>query len=172
MPELGSNVHSIQFSDPLVRDEKNKEVVYIGDETTETESKHSDEEDWHNDPPDDYLEHVEGYEMVGYDTVTVPPPDEKGDEENTSLSSVSLIPPQAAVFTLTIEQARSALLSFVSAHCCYGTGAAKQMRITSMEYVPTHHYELQTFTEKRETNWSYAPHKGIDIDSATSGRAP
>ena len=68
-PELGSNVHSIQFSDPLVRDEKNKEVVYIGEdtsgeetgggETTETESKHSDEEDWHNDPPDDYLEHVE-----------------------------------------------------------------------------------------------------------------
>ena len=116
--------------------------------------------------------------MVGYDTVTVPPPtevpvDEKGDEENTSLSSVSLIPPQAAVFTLTIEQARSALLSFVSAHCCYGTGAAKQMRITSMEYVPAHHYELQTFTERRETCWTYAPHKGEGhVDGPYMGPAP
>ena len=28
-----------------------------------------------------------------------------------------------------------------------------------MDYVPAHHYELQTFTEKRETSWTYAPHK-------------
>ena len=114
--------------------------------------------------------------MVGFDTVCVPPPvdvpeDKKADEEMTG-SSPAHLPAQAAVVTLTVEQARAALLSFVSAHCCYGTGAAKQMRITSMDYVPAHHYELQTFTEKRETNWSYAPHKGIDIDSATSGRAP
>ena len=31
----------------------------LGGETTETESKQSDEEDFHDDPPDDYLEHVE-----------------------------------------------------------------------------------------------------------------
>merc|ERR1719483_755110 len=80
--------------------------------------------------------------------------------------------PTPAVVTLTDQQARSALLSFVSGHFCYGSGAAKQMRITSMDYVPAHHYELQTFTEKRETNWAYAPHKGLDLDSATSGRAP
>ena len=113
--------------------------------------------------------------MVGFDAVTVPPPinnpnDEKSEEEVTSTSSVSLLPVQTAVFTLTVEQARSALLSFVSAHCCYGTGAAKQMRITSMEYVPAHHYELQTFTERRETCWTYAPHKGDTTH--TDGPAP
>ena len=61
-------------------------------------------------------------------------------------------------------------------------------RITSMDYVPAYHYELQTFAEKRETNWVCGPHKvtrtslvthlqpltfqGLDMDSATSGRAP
>ena len=115
--------------------------------------------------------------MISFDTVSVPPPadipeDDKADEEMKRLTVVPpLLSPQAVV-TLTDQQARSALLSHVSSHCCYGSGAAKQMRITSMDYVPAHHYELQTFTEKRETNWTYAPHKGIDIDSATSGRAP
>ena len=33
------------------------------------------------------------------------------------------------------------------------------MVITDMEYVPALHYELQTFTERRETCWSYAPHR-------------
>ena len=117
--------------------------------------------------------------MVGYETVPIPPPPElppepkvEGEEGEKGEEEAAPSLPQPAVVNLTDQQAKSALLSFVSSHCCYGTGAAKQMRITSMEYVPAHHYELQTFTEKRETNWSYAPHKGIDIDSATSGRAP
>ena len=121
--------------------------------------------------------------MVGFETVSIPPPPDipeefkiepEEDADKTKAEPDVKTPslPQPAVVTLTDQQARSALLSFVSTHCCYGTGAAKQMRITSMDYVPAHHYELQTFTEKRETNWSYAPHKGIDIDSATSGRAP
>ena len=33
------------------------------------------------------------------------------------------------------------------------------LRITSMDYVPAYHYELQTFAEKRETNWVCGPHK-------------
>ena len=41
-----------------------------------------------------------------------------------------------------------------------------------MDYVPAYHYEIQTFAEKRETNWVCGPHKGLDMDSATSGRAP
>ena len=118
--------------------------------------------------------------MVSFDTIGVPPPtdvpenvkdDEEGEEEEPP--SVSLLAPQALLVTLTHEQARAALLSFVSTHCCYGTGAAKQMRITSMDYVPAHHYELQTFTEKRETCWTYAPHKGDGhLDGPGTGPAP
>ena len=115
--------------------------------------------------------------MVGYETVPIPPPPElppepkvEGEEGEKGEADAAPSLPQPAVVNLTDQQARSALLSFVSSHCCYGTGAAKQMRITSMEYVPAHHYELQTFTERRETCWTYAPHKG---DSGLSdGPAP
>jgi hypothetical protein len=57
---------------------------------------------------------------------------------------------------LTEAQARSAMLSNVASHCCYGKAAAKNMSIKKMEYLPAYHYELQTFTEKRETSWTYA----------------
>ena len=63
------NSNSKQFSDSLTFEKKNDEGVDVrgytsgeetgGGETTETESKHSDEEDWYAAPPDDYLEHVE-----------------------------------------------------------------------------------------------------------------
>ena len=74
--------------------------------------------------------------------------------------------------SLTHQQARAALLTHISSKCCYGSGAAKQLQITSMDYVPAHHYELQTFTEKRETSWTYAPHKGGEVDGPGRGAAP
>ena len=132
--------------------------------------------------------------MVSFDTVSVPPPaappaeEEKppppdgvdggaGDgpghsndagESKAAAATVT----QQAIPSLTQQQARAALLAHISARCCFGSGAAKQMRITSMDYVPAFHYELQTFTEKRETSWTYAPHKGGEVDSPARGPAP
>ena len=111
--------------------------------------------------------------MVGFNTVSVPPPTDiyeidKSDEGHEGSSLPPTLLPQEAV-TLTENEARSALLSHVSSQCCYGAGAAKQMRINSMDYVPAHHYELQTFTEKRETCWTYAPHK---LDGYVDGPGP
>ncbi len=57
---------------------------------------------------------------------------------------------------LTEAQVRSAMLSHIASHCCYGKAAAKNMRVKKMEYLPAYHYELQTFTEKRETAWTYS----------------
>ena len=133
---------------------------------------------------------MQGYETTCYEQLTIPPPEdilevvkekESEDEENkqgggegeTDLEKdgkgmATAVP----AVQLTDQQVRAALLSLVSSHFCWGSGVAKQMVVTSMEYVPAHHYELQTFAEKRETNWVYAPHKGLDLDSATSGRAP
>ena len=133
--------------------------------------------------------------MVSFDTVSVPPPaapppeEEKlpadggvggssgpghsqdvGDGENKTAAAAAL-PPQA-IPSLTQAQARAALLSHISHRCCYGSGAAKQMVINSMDYVPAFHYELQTFTEKRETSWTYAPHKGGEVDGPGRGPAP
>jgi len=184
----GKGNDSLKFSDPLSFGEKKADrdpLSFRGEttglETAETESRHSDDEEGPSAPPVDYLGYVQGYEMVGFETISIPPPPDitqdvrietEEDPEKAKDESEAPALPQPAVVTLTDQQARSALLSFVSTHCCWGTGAVKQMRITSMDYVPAHHYELQSFCEKRETNWTYAPHKGIDIDSATSGRAP
>uniref|UniRef100_A0A0K2UHZ1 Protein SSUH2 homolog n=1 Tax=Lepeophtheirus salmonis TaxID=72036 RepID=A0A0K2UHZ1_LEPSM len=77
---------------------------------------------------------------------------------------------------LTENQARSALLSHIaSSHCCYGKTAAKNMIIKKMEYIPAFHYELQSFSEKRETAWTYAPlGKGCldTLGSYSSGGLP
>lgn len=124
--------------------------------------------------------------MVSFDTVSVPPPtsstreeqehtepenEEEAKNRNKSTSKKSLVIPEA-IPSLTQTQARDALLLYLSTKCCYGTGAAKQMRISSMDYVPAFHYELQTFLEKRETSWTYAPHKGGDVDGPCRGPAP
>ena len=63
------------------------------------------------------------------------------------------------VVKISEDTARGCLLDHVSSHVCYGREAAKTMVITEMEYVPALHYEIQTFTERRETCWSYAPHR-------------
>jgi len=61
------------------------------------------------------------------------------------------------VCTITENQAKLALMQHISEyHCCYGKGAAKSMVIKKMEYVPALHYELQTFSEKRETAWTFS----------------
>ena len=70
------------------------------------------------------------------------------------------------------SSAKDALLNEVSKKCCYGTTAAKQMAIKEVHYLPAYHYELQTYVEKRETNWTYAPHKGGSINGPSHGRAP
>ena len=57
---------------------------------------------------------------------------------------------------LSEEQARAALMTHIADHCCYGKAAAKNMNIKKMECAPAYHYELQTFSEKRETAWTYA----------------
>ena len=66
--------------------------------------------------------------------------------------------PQVVV-KISEDTARGCLLDHVSSHVCYGREAAKTMIITGMEYMPALHYEIQTFTERRETCWSYAPHR-------------
>ena len=122
--------------------------------------------------------------MVSFDTVSVPPPlpvptteggEDGGDGESKTADGEAPNKPiinTETIPTLTHQQARDALLKHVSSKCCYGSGAAKQMKVSEMEYMPAFHYELQTFIEKRETSWTYAPHKGGEVDSPARGPAP
>ena len=98
---------------------------------------------------------------------------EEGDEGDVETKETpEVAAPQLNGVNLSDQEARTSLLALVKTHCCWGSGVVKQMRITGMDYVPAYHYEIQTFAEKRETNWVCGPHKGLDMDSATSGRAP
>ena len=132
---------------------------------------------------------LQGYETTCFETLTIPPPveiletatkimeeevkEETGEEgEETKETNEGPQLPELNPVSLSDQDARTSLLKLVSTHCCWGSGVVKQMNITSMDYVPAYHYELQTFAEKRETNWVCGPHKGLDMDSATSGRAP
>ena len=105
--------------------------------------------------------------MVSFETIVVPPPPpddgDNSEDKNEKTTDLQEDPPRYAeaqvVVKITEEQARVCLLEHVESHVCYGRETAKQMVITGMEYVPALHYELQTFTERRETCWSYAPHR-------------
>lgn len=41
-----------------------------------------------------------------------------------------------------------------------------------MKFLITAQYEMQTFTEKRETAWAFMPHGGGEIDGPRCGQAP
>ncbi|PIK45571.1 hypothetical protein BSL78_17566 [Apostichopus japonicus] len=57
------------------------------------------------------------------------------------------------------EQAKEALLQFVSEKCCYGTGAARNMKINDIVQSSAFHYKLETFTEKRLTKHAFEPYR-------------
>jgi len=180
---------SFGSSDKKTNDKKDKDDLDRND--FDAESHHSGDDDA-SAPPMDYLGYIQGYETTCFETLTIPPPvelllntatkeididetpaDATTEEagENTAETKEPELPALNPV-NLSDQEARTSLLGLVSTHCCWGSGVVKQMCITSMDYVPAYHYELQTFAEKRETNWVCGPHKGLDMDSATSGRAP
>ncbi len=99
---------------------------------------------------------------------------------------------------MTESGARTALQSHVKHHCCWGPGPARQMTVSSINQIFSYHvssitsrsiyiytlthcsevgfswlqYILQTFTERREAFWTWAPHVGGDIDGPEEGVAP
>ncbi len=140
----------------------------------------SDEPPWASAPPNDYIDHIKGYELVSFDAVNIPPPvdfdvaaivngiknggsapaEGEGGAPAAAPAEPAPLPPPIVLeceVRLTEEEAQTALLKHLQHHCCYGKKAARAMSIKKMELRPAYHYELQTFSEKRETAWTYAP---------------
>jgi len=142
------------------------------------EKSDSDFEEWPSAPPIDYLEQIKGYEMVSFDSMIVPPPAsivtddvlEEGKDSQKIDIKLALAP--ELLNNLTQAKVREVLFLEVSKKFCYGKNVAKSMTIENIEYVPAFHYELQSFIEKRETSWSYASHKGGEVDGPLRGIAP
>ncbi|XP_042864430.1 protein SSUH2 homolog isoform X3 [Penaeus japonicus] len=120
-------------------------------------------------PPMDLMDHFTGYEQLSFEAVSVPPPDGDVEEERDRTETRGPLPPPPQI---TDHQARAALLAHVADRCCWGSGAAKKMAIAKINYDSAFHYELQTFTEKRETSWAFTPYGGGDVDGPSNGPAP
>ncbi|XP_013384139.1 protein SSUH2 homolog [Lingula anatina] len=120
-------------------------------------------------PPLEKMDHVAGYENVGFNAAAAPPP--------AYADAVAQGPPPERrdiqnVPVITEEQAREAMLQYVAEHCCYGSGTAKEMVFRDLQSSSAFHYTLETFTEKRQTSWAYEPYIGQPIDGPHNGPAP
>ena len=170
--------------------------------SAENEEDVDDCDNWASAPPVDYLDSVKGYELVTFDAASVPPPPppppvlpppsepppeiaEDGQQQHhhhrRRSSAKAREAQESAYRVITLESdhapasdvtAKESLLSHIDERCCYGTGAAKGMTIKKLDYQPAYHYELQTFTEKRETAWTYAPVKQYFIENNHGGPPP
>ena len=126
-------------------------------------------------PPLNLMDQVSGYESVSFDAVSVPPPADAaprldgGDGNRSGAGAGAEGPLQCQ---LTEQEARAALQEHVKRHCCWGTGAAKNMAITALNHSSAFQYTLETFTERRETAWSYSPYLGDEVDGSDNGPAP
>ncbi|XP_069694396.1 protein SSUH2 homolog isoform X2 [Periplaneta americana] len=121
-------------------------------------------------PPLEQMEQVSGYESTSFNEVSVPPPSAffaVNSAEDTLNHST-----QPSLHNISEQSARQALIAYSKKHCCYGSSAAQNMAITKLKYMSAFHYELQSFTEKRETAWKFIPYGGGEVDGAENGPAP
>lgn len=162
------------------------------DNTADDDDTADDDKSWPNAPLNqpELVDTIRGYESVSFEARNVPPPATppppsapEGDEDAAKAEAdvpPPVPPPPPIVLEsdckITEEEAKEALLAFLSDHCCYGKSAAHHMVIKKMEHTAAFHYELQTFSEKRETAWTYAPVKSstglTEAFSCVGGAAP
>ena len=71
------------------------------------------------------------------------------------------------------DEIRSCLVNWATEECCYGTSAARDIVIKSIQMTYSYHYILTTFTEKRETSRKFVPYDGVSpFDGPHNGPAP
>ncbi|CAG2218312.1 unnamed protein product [Mytilus edulis] len=67
---------------------------------------------------------------------------------------------------------RKALLDYASDQCCWGKGAARDMKIEKLEPSTSYHYILETFTESRRIVLDHVPHNRNKVDGPENGQPP
>lgn len=78
-----------------------------------------------------------------------------------------------SVTTLSPEQAKRSLMQEVESHCCWGKGAARELRVSNIDSHNATHYVLESFGEKRTTDWRSVPYyPGQLVDGPMNGPAP
>ncbi|XP_078466693.1 protein SSUH2 homolog isoform X2 [Lampetra fluviatilis] len=99
----------------------------------------------------------------------VPPPDgmlpQPGPRPNG--------PPQTySIPAISEEEAKEALMQFVSSKCCYSKEPVNGMVFTELLPHNTYRYHLETFTEERTTAWEHEPFSGNPSEAVHYEPAP
>jgi len=120
-------------------------------------------------PPIDKIT-VQGYEHANHQPVCAPPP---------SYDAIMQAPPDRgpppSAPVVSEEEAREALTSWVSDHCCsccYGTDVVKDMVFRDLASTSAFHYHLESWGETRTTAYVTVPYRGGYIDGPQNGPAP
>jgi len=119
-------------------------------------------------PPPDMFGHYSGYENTQYGNSFAPPPPPYAPPPDSQMPEQRFQQSTA----ITEDQARDAMLQFVSEHCCYGKAPAQEMVIKDVIPSSAYHYSLTSFCESRKTEWKFEPYRGQPIDSPVNGPAP
>ncbi|XP_075218578.1 protein SSUH2 homolog isoform X2 [Lycorma delicatula] len=125
-------------------------------------------------PPLELMDTVPGYENITFEAVVVhptPPPVETKKPSDHLVTYKHLFP--IPITEITEDQVREALLRHVSKRCCYGTKPAKGLSFNFVQATYAFLYRLETFTERRESAWSFVPFNGnCEVDGSENGEAP
>jgi len=90
------------------------------------------------------------------------------------------------------NEAKQALLEYVTSHYCYGSSAAKRLNVTKIVHSSAFHvsfdlnllgtincfdfaffkYTLETFTESRQLCWAYEPYLGEHVEGPICNDPP
>ncbi|XP_071035006.1 protein SSUH2 homolog [Parasteatoda tepidariorum] len=113
------------------------------------------------------IQPVPGYEGLTFEQTTLIPPTvpdwQPGEHERQPVQNLP---------RFNEEEVRDAVTQFASEHCCYSSGPARDMQVREIHMSSAFHYKLETFTEKRQTSWTFEPYNGQPIDGPHNGPAP
>ncbi|XP_077981228.1 protein SSUH2 homolog [Glandiceps talaboti] len=109
---------------------------------------------------------------TGYENTThgrpsiVPPPSGDHDADHHEDHEYEEVP------GISENEARNLLLDYVSEHFCYGTRAASDMHITTIQETHSLYYKLETFAEGRTTSWTHEVYNGQSVEGPKQGSTP
>ncbi|KAK3101238.1 hypothetical protein FSP39_002029 [Pinctada imbricata] len=144
--------------------DENDEVIVSG---LKSEGGNQNDENSANRPPPIFTQgQARGYDQLKADTNFEKPPPPLALPKDPKLPDYTPAP------VITEDSARQALVEYVTAQCCWGTGAAKKLTIKNMVSSTSYHYILETFTEGRKLQNVHEPFTGQPIDGPQNGPAP
>ncbi|KAG1671921.1 Protein SSUH2 [Nymphon striatum] len=121
------------------------------------------------------LDPITGYESATFEETLHTPPASYMMLSNQAQPKRD---PVAGIPQITAEESRLCLLQYASSHCCYSKQPAKDLVVTELLNTSTCLYSLESFTEHRQTSWTYTAYTdsctvlGGVIDSCMNGPAP